>query len=77
MNHGSLPHRIARALPSTSIEPDYAPDGLTEADIDALAAEAGIELDAEPADEEQVFGPVIRLRPSAEPPATGWGNEAA
>lgn len=39
MRKGLLPRSVARSLPAGSIEPDYAPDGLTEADVDALISE--------------------------------------
>jgi hypothetical protein len=41
MRNGSMPRSIA--LPAGPIEPNYAPDGLTEADIDALIAEVDAE----------------------------------
>ena len=71
MKYGSLPLTIARALPAGLVEPTHRPDGLTEADIDALAAEAGIELDL-PADD-QPAGVVIHLWPADQ----RTGNEAA
>jgi hypothetical protein len=37
MRKGSISRSIM--LPTSSIEPDHAPDGLTEADIDALLSE--------------------------------------
>jgi hypothetical protein len=70
MKHGSLPRWIARSLPVGAVEPDHAPDGLTESDVDALAAEAGIDLEL-PADDQPV-APVIPLRPPMP-----WGGEAA
>jgi hypothetical protein len=42
MRKGSIPRSIA--LPAGLIEPNHAPDGLTEADIDALIAEVDAEV---------------------------------
>jgi len=39
MKHGSLPRSLARSLPAEQVEPTHSPDGLTEADIDALITE--------------------------------------
>lgn len=39
MRRGSIPRSVVRSLPASSIECNYAPDGLTESDIDALIAE--------------------------------------
>ncbi|MGH3708793.1 MAG: hypothetical protein ACRDRQ_11970 [Pseudonocardiaceae bacterium] len=36
MLHGSVPRSILRSLAGSSIEPNYAPDGLTEQTIDDL-----------------------------------------
>jgi hypothetical protein len=75
MKYGSLPRSLARSLPTGPVEPTHSPDGLTEADIDALAAEAGIDLEP-PIDDEQA-GTVIPLRPAGEDAAPSFGNEAA
>jgi hypothetical protein len=42
MRKGSVPRSIV--LPTSSIEPHHAPDGLTESDIDALIAEVTTEV---------------------------------
>jgi hypothetical protein len=46
MRKGSFPRSIA--LPTSAIEPDYAPDGLTEAAIDALIAQTDTETNTRP-----------------------------
>jgi hypothetical protein len=73
MKYGSLPRSLDDSLPVGQIGPTHSPDGLTEADIDALAAEAGIDL--EPPIDQQI-ATVIPLRPASTdtPP---FGNEAA
>jgi hypothetical protein len=76
MKRGSLPRSILRSLP-TEIEPTHTPDGLTEADVDALIAETGLDLGAEPPDDDQPVAPVIPLHPTRELRATPLGNEAA
>jgi hypothetical protein len=48
MRNGKLPHSIARSLPTGEIEPNYAPDGLTEAAIDALIEQTDAEVTARP-----------------------------
>lgn len=73
MKHGSLPHSVARLLPVGPVAPMHRPDGLTEAQIDALAAEAGIDLSL-PTDEGPA-APVIPLRPAGE--RASLGDEAA
>lgn len=70
MKYGSLPRSIARSLPMGAIEPNHSPDGLTEGDVDALAADAGVDLEL-PADDQPV-APVIPLRPPLM-----FGGEAA
>ena len=77
MNHGHLPRSIARSLPLGEVEPNHAPDGLTEEGIDALAAEAGVELEPPLDDEDESVAPVIPLRPPAEDEPMPWGDEAA
>jgi hypothetical protein len=77
MKHVSLPRSIVRSLPADEVEPTHAPDGLTEADIDALIAETGIDLGAEPPDDDQPVAQVIPLRPKRELRATPLDNEAA
>ena len=74
MKYGSLPRSLDRSLPAGEIEPTHSPDGLTEADVDALAAEAGIDL--EPPIDDESTGTVIPLRPSRQD-TTPFGNEAA
>jgi hypothetical protein len=74
MKYGSLPRSVGRSLPAGQIEPTHRPDGLTEADVDALAAEAGIDLEL-PTDDEQT-ATVIPLRPAGTD-TTPFGNEAA
>jgi hypothetical protein len=44
MRTASLPYSIARSLSAGAIEPNYAPDGLDEAAIDALIEEASTEV---------------------------------
>lgn len=75
MKYGSLPRPLTRSLPVGPIEPAHSPDGLSEADIDALAAEAGIDLEL-PNDDEEV-GTVVPLRLTGENTAPPLGNEAA
>lgn len=70
MKYGSLPRWIARSLPVGPVEPDHAPDGLTESNVDAMAAEAGIDLELP--DGDQPIAPVIQLRPPLM-----YGGEAA
>ena len=77
MKHGSLPRSILRSLPAEEAEPIHAPDGLTEADIDALIAETGIDLGAEPPDDDQPVAQVIPLHPTRPPRATPRDDEAA
>lgn len=79
MKHGSLPRWIARLLPAGSLEPNHAPDGLTEADIDALMTEAGIADEPESPDEAEdcQLGKVIPLRPKQEDPNSEFGGDAA
>jgi hypothetical protein len=75
MKYGSLPRSLACSLPVDPAEPTHRPDGLTEADIDVLAAKAGIDLDPPMADEHTAT--VVPLRPAGEDTATPFGNEAA
>lgn len=79
MKHGSLPRSIVHCLPLGATEPDHRPDGLTEADVDALIAEAGFELvpDLPADDDEHEPASVVPLRSTAEHPTEPWGNEAA
>jgi hypothetical protein len=76
MKHGSLPRSILRSLPAEEAEPIHAPDGLAEADIDALIAETGIDLGAEPPDDRPI-AQVIPLRPTRDLRATPLDDEAA
>jgi hypothetical protein len=46
MRKGSIPRSIT--LPTSAIEPDHAPDGLTEAAIDALIEQADAEANTRP-----------------------------
>lgn len=71
MRYGSLPRSLAGRLPVGPIEPNHRPDGLTEADVDALAAEAGVDLD--PPTDDEPAGTVIHLWPVDQYP----GDEAA
>lgn len=73
MKYGSLPHSISRSLPAGEVEPSHAPDGLTENDVDALAAELGVDL--EPPADDQFVAPVIPLH--VDRPAVPRGDEAA
>jgi hypothetical protein len=41
MLHGSVPRSIVRSLTGSPVEPNYAPDGLTEQTIDDLLDELG------------------------------------
>jgi hypothetical protein len=75
MKYGSLPRSLARSLPAGLIEPTHSPDGLTEADIDAMAAEAGIDL--EPPTDDEPDATVIPLRPAGQSTRLPFGNEAA
>ena len=77
MKHGSLPRSILRSLPAEEFEPTHAPDGLTESDIDALIAETGINLGAEPPDDDQSVAQVIPLHPTRELRAMPLDDEAA
>jgi hypothetical protein len=77
MKHGSLPRSLARSLPAEQVEPTHSPDGLTEADIDALITETGIDLGPEPADDDQPLAQVIPLHPTRELRATPLDDEAA
>jgi hypothetical protein len=40
----AVPRSIARSFPTGEVGPNYAPDGLTEAHIDALIAEVATEV---------------------------------
>jgi hypothetical protein len=78
MKYGSLPRSIRRSLPASSIGPAHMPDGLDEAAIEALAAEAGIDLDLEsPSEVDQPIGEVVSLWPVDQDTAEPLGNEAA
>lgn len=77
MKHGSLPRSIVRSLPAEQVEPTHAPDGLTEAAVDALIAETGIDLGAEPPDDDHSVAQVIPLRPTRELRGTPLDDEAA
>jgi hypothetical protein len=77
MKHGSLPRSIVRSLPAEQVEPTHSPDGLIEADIDALIVETGINLGAEPPDDDQSVAQVIPLRPTRELRDMPLDDEAA
>lgn len=64
MKRGKLPRWISVTLSAGPFEPDYAPDGLTEADVDALIVELRIDLGPEPPAEpdDQAEAKVIPLR---------------
>ena len=51
MRYGELNRALINALVDGTFEPTHRPDGLTEADIDALIVEAFGELDDFPADD--------------------------
>jgi hypothetical protein len=73
MKRGSVRRTIA--LPDDSTGADYAPDGLSETDIDVLLAQAGIDVDQDSMSEP---APVISLPTHAQgTPATQTGGEAA
>jgi hypothetical protein len=76
MKHGSLPRSIVRSLPAEQVEPTHSPDGLTEADIDALITETGIDLGPEPPDD-QPLAQVIQMHPTRELRAMPLDDEAA
>jgi hypothetical protein len=48
MDYGSLPPKVARALPPGEIEPHHRPDGLSDEAIEALINETGAQLDERP-----------------------------
>lgn len=77
MKYGSL--RRSTALPDLFDDADWSPDGLSEADIDALLAETGIGDVADVEDAEaRDAAPVIPLRTDEESsPAIPTGGEAA
>jgi hypothetical protein len=79
MPSGSLPKSVARSLSHEQIEPDYAPDGLTEADIDALAAQIGLSLEPAPDDEraEIETATVVPLHLAVQPPSDQTSEEVA
>jgi hypothetical protein len=77
MKHGSLPRSITRSLPAGEVELAHSPDGLTEADIDALITESGIDLGPELATDDQPLGQVIPLHPTRELRAKALDDEAA
>lgn len=51
MRYGELNRALSKALDDSSIEPTHRPDGLTDAEIDALIVEAFGGLDDIPADD--------------------------
>lgn len=74
MKYGSL--RPSIALPDLIDDADWSPDGLSEVDIDALLAEAGIE-DVEEAEASEA-APIILLRSDEQgSPAIPTAGEAA
>ncbi|HEX5403975.1 MAG TPA: hypothetical protein VFX16_16945 [Pseudonocardiaceae bacterium] len=77
MKYGHLSRSLASSLSTGEIEPTHRPDGLTEEDIDALAAEAGIDLNASTDVDNEPAGIVIPLWPAGQNSATPMGDEAA
>lgn len=77
MKHGSL--RRSVAFPGESLDASYCPDGLTEADIDALLTESGLDVDPMDLDEcEHEVAPVIQLQAGESTTAADQaGGEAA
>lgn len=74
MKHGSV--RRSVSFSGESLDASYCPDGLNEADIDALLTESGLDVDLDEFEHE--VAPVIQL-PAGEPnsAADQAGGEAA
>ena len=77
MKHGSV--RRSVSFSGESLDASYCPDGLNEADIDALLTESGLDVDPVDLDEcEHEVAPVLQL-PTGEPTSAAdqAGGEAA
>jgi hypothetical protein len=74
MKHGSV--RRSVSFSGESLDAGYCPDGLNEADIDALLTESGLDVDLDEFEHE--VAPVIQL-PAGEPTSAAdqAGGEAA
>ena len=74
MKHGSV--RRSVSFSGESLDASYSPDGLNEADIDALLTESGLDVDLDEFEHE--VAPVIQL-PTGEPTSAAdqAGGEAA
>ncbi len=77
MKYGSMPRSLVRFLADAPLEPNHAPDGLTEKDIDALISEADTNAHLNDLAEDQQLGKVIPLRREPDIPSTEFGGEAA